>query len=166
MDPTSLVIGAALAFGGRTLLTRILLLKFSRDVRALNAGRYEGLLSAYADDAVLHFNVGDHRWSGTWTGKAAIEQFLQTFAAAGLQGEIKTIAMSGPPWAMTLWARFDDRAASPDGDELYANRSAIVLRTRWGKVVDHEDFWVDTAAIAEFDRKLTGLGVAASPAAG
>ncbi len=36
----------------------------------------------------------------------------------------------------------------------------LVLRTRSGKVVEREDFYVDTEGIASFDRKLTELGVA------
>ena len=38
MDVKSLVVGAAIAFGGRALLSRALLLKFSRDVKQLNGG--------------------------------------------------------------------------------------------------------------------------------
>jgi hypothetical protein len=30
----------------------------------------------------------------------------------------------------------------------------LVLRTRWGRVVDHEDFFTDTERIAAFDRAL------------
>ena len=49
--------------------------------------------------------------------------------------------VAGPPWAMTLVARFDDRATGPDGEELYTNRVAMVARTRWGRIVEHEDFY-------------------------
>ncbi len=35
----------------------------------------------------------------------------------------------------------------------------ILARTRWGKIVDHEDFYVDTGRIAAFDQKLRELGV-------
>jgi hypothetical protein len=35
------------------------------------------------------------------------------------------------------------------------------MRTRWGKVVDQEDFYADTSSIVAFDRTLTELGVAA-----
>lgn len=64
---------------------------------------------------------------------------------------------------MTLWARLDDRATGPGGEPLYENRAAVVLKTRWGKVVEQEDYYVDTVRMAEFDRKLTALGVV-SPA--
>lgn len=156
----NVVAGAALAVAGRALLPQLLLVKFGRDVEKLNAGDHSTLLAAYADDAVLHFNDGDHRWAGDWVGKAAIDRFLQNFTAAKVQGEIKQIAVSGPPWALTMLVRFDDYADGPDGTRLYANRTVLVLRTKWGKVVDQEDFYVDTTAIGEFDRRLTELGVA------
>jgi hypothetical protein len=35
----------------------------------------------------------------------------------------------------------------------------IVARTRWGKIVEHDDFYLDTARIVAFDEKLRELGV-------
>jgi ketosteroid isomerase-like protein len=157
--------GAALALGARALLPRVLLLKFSGDVAKLNAGNHAALLDAYADDFVLHFPEGPHRWSGDWVGKAGMDRFLQSFTAAGIQGEIRQIATSGPLWAMTLWARFDDHADGPDGTRLYENSTVLVLRTRWGKIVEQSDFFVDTARLVDFDRKLAGLGVEPVPRA-
>ena len=117
------------------------------------------LLAGYADHAVLHFNDGPHRWSGDYRGKPAIERFLREFTAAGLTGEIRELWIEGPPWAATLIARFDDRATGPSGEELYANRVVIVARTRWGKIVEHEDFYEDTGRILAFDEKLRELGI-------
>lgn len=162
----TLLTGASLAVAGRALLARGLLLKFERDVRRLNAGDSAALLNAYADDAVLRFHVGEHRFSGDWVGREEIARFLRNFTNAGLHGEIKSMAMSGPPWALTLWARFDDRVDAPDGGRLYANRTAIVLRTRWGKIVEHEDFYADTGVIADFERVLTERGLAPVPKRG
>jgi ketosteroid isomerase-like protein len=159
MERKSLLTGAAIAIAGRALLPKLLLVKFGRDVKKLNAGDHSTLLDAYADDAVLRFNDGDHRWAGDWVGKAAIDRFLQNFTAAKVQGEIKQIAISGPPWALTMWVRFDDHADGPDGTRLYENRTALVLRTKWGRVVEQSDFYVDTERITAFDRKLTELGV-------
>jgi ketosteroid isomerase-like protein len=147
------------AVAGRALIPKLLLLKFGRDVKRLNEGDYSGLLAAYSEDVVLHFNEGDHRWSGDWIGKAGMERFLQNFTAAGIQGQIRQVALSGPPWAMTLWARFDDHDDAADGTRTYENRTVLVLRTRWGKIIEQDDFYADTARITTLDQKLTELGI-------
>ncbi len=159
IDKRSLIAGAGAAVAGRALLTRLILVKLRRDVARLNSGDYRPLLRGYADDAVLHFNEGPHRWAGDHRGKPAIERFLRDFTGAGLKGEVRTVWIGGPPWAMTLVARFDDRATGPGGEELYANRVVIVARTRWGKIVEHEDFYLDTARIVAFEETLRALGV-------
>jgi len=105
----SVIAGAGVAVAARALFPRVLLLKLRRDVRRLNAGDYQPLLAGYAHDAVLHFNEGPHRWSGEHRGKAAIDRFLRDFTGAGLQGEIRALWIAGPPWALTMVARFDDR---------------------------------------------------------
>ena len=158
---SSLLAGVALGLGARALLPRLLLLKFRPDVAKLNAGDYKPLLSSYADDFVLHFNEGPHRWSGDWVGKPAFDRFLQNFTAAGIQGEIKSVATSGPLWALKMWVRFDDHADAPDGTRIYENQTVLVLRTRWGKVVEQHDFYIDAAAILDFERALQELGVPA-----
>ena len=155
--------GAALAWGAGALVPRVLRAKFSKDLEALNGGDHRPLLSAYSEDFVLAFHDGDHRWRGEWRGRDGMERFLRNFTAAKLQGEIKAIAVSGPPWAMTIWARMDDHADSPDGERLYENRTVIVLQTRWGKVVRQDDFYADTGRIEAFERRLSDLGVPAVP---
>jgi ketosteroid isomerase-like protein len=163
IDKRSLLAGAGAAIAGRALLTRLVLIKLRRDVARLNAGDYRALLAGYADDAVLHFNEGPHRWSGEHRGKREIERFLQDFTGAGLKGEIRTIWTGGPPWGLILVVRFDDRAVGPGGEELYANRTVIVARTRWGKIVEQDDFYFDTARIGSLEERLAALGV--TPAA-
>jgi hypothetical protein len=112
---------------------------------------------------VLRFAPGAHRWAGDWVGTAELDAFFRNFVGARVRGTIREIALSGPPWALTLWVRFDDHADGEDGERLYENRTVLVLRTRWGKVVEHEDFYVDTTRMADFDRELTRRGVAAVP---
>jgi ketosteroid isomerase-like protein len=160
MKNWKLAAGAAGAFGLRALVLRGMLFALRRDAAKLNEGDLEPLLSRYADDAVLVFPEGDHRWAGEHRGKVAIERFLTDFAAAGLRGELADLAVAGPPWALRMMVRFDDRATSPDGAELYSNRVMMHIQTRWGKIVRHEDFFADTARIAEFDRRLGELGIA------
>ena len=160
MTPTlGFLAGAGAAIAGRALLPHLALLKLRRDVAKLNAGDHRPLLAGFADDAVLHFNEGPHRWSGDHRGKPAIERFLRDFTGAGLQGELGMLWISGPPWALTLAVRFDDHATGPEGEELYANRVMIVARTRWAKIVEQRDFYEDTGRIAALDEKLRALGV-------
>lgn len=158
---SNLLAGAALALGARALLPRLLLFKFQPGIDQLNAGDHRGLLDNYADDFVLHFHDGPHRWAGDWVGKAGMDRFLQNFTAAGIKGEIKSIATSGPIWAMTMWVRFDDHADAPDGTRIYDNHTVLVLRTRLGKVVEQHDYFADTAAILALDNALEELGVEA-----
>ncbi len=155
--------GAAFALGARALFPRLLLLQFSGPVAKLNEGDHAALLDTYADDFVLHFHEGPHRWSGDWVGKAGMDRFLRNFTAAGIKGEVVGLATSGPLWALTIWVRFDDHAEAPDGTRIYENSTVLVLRSRWGKVIEQYDFFVDTAAIVAFDRKLEELGVEAIP---
>lgn len=159
---TGVAVGVAAGLGARATVLVALRGKFRGDVRRLNAGDPSTLLAAYADDAVLHFPQGDHRFSGPWRGRAAIERFLTTFVASRVQGRLRDVAVSGPPWALTMWVRFDDHADADDGTRLYENRAVLVLRTRWGRVVDHEDFFTDTERIAAFDRALAERELVAS----
>jgi ketosteroid isomerase-like protein len=148
--------GAGLALTGRALVSRALLLKLRRDVRALNAGDTRPLLSNFAQDAVMRFNDGEHRWAGEHRGKVAIAAFLQSFVDAGLQGHVRELLVSGPPWRMTLIARFDDHASDGAGEEIYRNRTILLARARWGRIVFEEDFYEDTQRIVELERRLSG----------
>ena len=150
--------GVAAAFGARALMHRVLLWQFARNLAALNAGDYRPLLANYADDAVLHFNDGPHRWAGEHRGKAAIERFLQEFVGAGLEGEIRALWTGGAPWAMTMAVRFDDEATA-GGRRLYANRVAMVIRTRWGRIVEQQDFYEDSERIPAFEQALREHGI-------
>lgn len=151
---TALAMGACLAVSTRAALRQALLAKFRSDVRKLNAGEPEGLLAAYDNDAILRFHDGDHRWAGTHRGRQAIGQFLRNMVDAGLQGTIREIWMGGPPWALTLVARFDDQATGPDGGVLYSNRAVLVVRTRWGRIVEQDDFYEDTSRIESLEAQL------------
>jgi len=151
--------GVAGAVAARRLLVRVLLFKFRRDIAALNTGDCGPVLSSYARDAVLHFNEGPHRWSGEHRGKPAIASFLKNFVDAGIHGHITELFISGPPWRMTLLARFDDHANDPTGQEIYRNRTVLLVRTRWGRIVRQEDFYEDTQAIDALEIRLAELGV-------
>ncbi len=151
--------GAGGLLAAKALLARVLLLKLRRDVRALNSGEYRPLLAGYAADATIRFNDAEHRWAGEHQGREAIERFLRNFVGAGLQGEIRELFISGMPWRLTLIARFDDHAHDQEGREIYRNRTVLLARARWGRIVWQEDFYEDTERITALERRLTELGV-------
>jgi ketosteroid isomerase-like protein len=155
----SLLTGAAAAVAARAVLPHLMLVKLRRDVTRLNAGDYQPVLAGFTDDAVLHFNAGPHRWSGDFVGKPEIERFLKNFVAAGLHGELGRMWISGPPWALELCVRFNDKAHGPDGEQIYANRTVLWARTRWGRIVEQRDYYEDTGRIVELDTKLDQLGI-------
>jgi hypothetical protein len=35
----------------------------------------------------------------------------------------------------------------------------MTVRTKWGRIVEHDDFYADTARIVAFEEKLRTLGV-------
>jgi ketosteroid isomerase-like protein len=153
------IAGFAGAIAARALFIRALEFRFHRVTRALNAGDFGPLLSNYAEDALLRFNDREHRWAGEHRGRPAIARFLENFVAAGLKGEIAELFMAGPPWRLTLLVRFDDHAHGPAGEELYRNRTVLLVRMRWGRIVLHEDFYEDTQRILELESSLTALGI-------
>ena len=153
--------GALGAIGARRLLKALILFKLRRDVRSLNAGDYAPLLAGYAEDAVLRFNDGEHRWAGDHRGRAAIERFFRNFVAAGIEGEVIDLFIAGPPWRLSLLVRFDDHAHGPDGAQLYRNRTLLLARSRWGRIVEQQDFYEDTGRIVALDARLSELGVPA-----
>jgi hypothetical protein len=153
------IAGAVGAIAVRGAMARLLLTKLRRDVRALNAGDVRPVLSNYGEHAVLRFNVGEHRWAGEHRGKGAIARFLENFVAAGLQGAVTELFIAGPPLRLTLVARFEDHADGPAGEELYRNRTVLLARTRWGRIVRQEDFYEDSQRIAELENSLIELGI-------
>ncbi len=109
----------------------------------------------------MHLNAGPHRWSGDFVGKPKIERFLKNFVAAGLRGELGRLWTSGPPWALAVCVHFNDEAHGPDGEQIYANRTVLWARTRWGRIVEQRDYYEDTGRILELDSKLHRLGIPA-----
>ncbi len=147
---------ARAAYGGavRALLRR--------NVARLMDGDPAPLLAMYHRDAVLTF-PGEHSWGRTHRGRDEVAAFLRRFLDVGLRGELGTIFLDGPPWAMRIAVEFDDHAHDPaTGERIYENRAVIVLHTRWGRVV-REEVYEDTQKVAAFDERLAAR--AATPTA-
>ena len=158
----SIIVGLAggllAGLAARSVLNRALLSMLGRDVDRLNAGDPSGLSSRFADDSVLHFHDGPHRFAGPngglFRGRDEIAGFLGLFVRAGVRGEVKEFWTAGPPWRLTVIVRFDDHADGPSGQRRYENRTVLVLRFRGLQIIDQQDFFVDTQRIADFDAVL------------
>ena len=90
---------------------------------------------------------------------AATGTFRVNCVHYGIKGEITELWVGGWPWRMTILAGFDDHADGPDGTRMYENHTVLMCRTRMGKIVHQEDFYVDTVRMLAFDRKLTELDI-------
>jgi ketosteroid isomerase-like protein len=132
-----------------------------RNIKALNEGRYQPALAMFAADATLTF-PGDNNWSRqyripqpgraafpTHRGRAEIEGFLQNYVDNDIQMEIEDILVNGPPWNTRAAVVVHDWALDADGNEVYANRAVLFVRTRWGRIVAQEDY-EDTERAAAF----------------
>jgi ketosteroid isomerase-like protein len=152
-----------------------------RNIDRLNQGDYGPTLAMYTDDATLTF-PGDNSWARmfrppepgrqpfpTLQGRAEIEAFLTRYVADGIQMQVEEILVNGPPWnaraAVVAHDWVPGRPGLPgwdgvDGHDRYQNRAVLYVRTRWGKIVAHEDF-EDSERAAAFDR-LTAATAAPS----
>ena len=146
---TVTLLGLPLAGAAYGALTKRLLRMYAA---RLMDGDIDGFLRFYADDATLEF-PGDNSWGPAYRGKDEIRGFLERFLSVGLRGEVHEIAITGPPWAATVFVRFTDRVRAPDGTLVYENDAVIRLESRWGKVV-RERVYEDTEKVAELDRYL------------
>ncbi len=138
----------------------------SRNIRLANEGRYAPTLAMFAPDATLTF-PGDNSWSRqhrvpragldphpTHRGRAEIEAFLRRYVEFGIQMEIEDILVNGPPWNMRAAVRVRNWILDGAGTEIYANRAVLMVRSRWGKLVDQEDY-EDTQRVAAFDGRIS-----------
>jgi ketosteroid isomerase-like protein len=145
-----------------------------RNLRRLNQGDYGPALAMYAPDATLTF-PGDNSWArefrppepgrqpfATLRGRAEIESFLSRYVGQGIQMEVEDILVNGPPWnARAAVVAHDWIPGRPDqpgldgelGHDRYNNRAVLFVRTRWGKIVAHEDF-EDSERAAAYDALL------------
>jgi ketosteroid isomerase-like protein len=137
-----------------------------RNLRALNEGNYGPTLAMFDEGAELTF-PGDNSWARqfrvpqpgresfpTHRGRAEIETFLRTYADNHIQMEIEDILVNGPPWNTRVALRVHDWIRGADGNDIYANRAVLMVRSSWGKVRSQEDY-EDTERAAALDRHLS-----------
>ena len=133
-----------------------------RNIGLANEGNYGPALAMMAPDATLTF-PGDNSWSRqfrepvadrrphpTHVGRDEIEGFLRRYADQGVHMEVEDILVNGPPWNMRAAIRVNDWIRDDAGGERYTNRAVLMVRTRWGKIVEQEDY-EDTERVAALD---------------
>ena len=134
-----------------------------RNIGRLNAGEYAPALAMFAADATLAF-PGDNSLAGefrppqpgrdafvTHADRDEIERFLRRYVDTGMQMAVDDILVNGPPWNTRAAARVHHWVPGPDGHDLYNNRAVLFVHTRWGKILDQEDY-EDTERVAAFER--------------
>lgn len=94
------------------------------------------------------------------TSKLSTAEAIRFGSARGCTARSSTSG-PGPRWAPKLVARFDDHADAFDGERLYENQAVLVVKIRFGTIVEQQDFYLDTQRIVDFDRALTDRGVTA-----
>jgi ketosteroid isomerase-like protein len=146
-----------------------------RNIAKLNTGDYGPALAMYTDDATLTF-PGDNSWATmfgphergraavpTHRGRAEIEAFLRRYTEHGIQMVVDDILVNGPPWRARAAVRCHDWIPGDHGGDVYDNRAVMWVQTRWGRIVEHEDY-EDTQRTTAYDDHLARQ-VASSTAA-
>src|SRR5262249_36633171 len=133
-----------------------------RNIARLNAGDYRPALAMFANDATLTF-PGANSWAAmfrphargrhavpTHRGRVEIEAFLRRHTEQGIQMEVEDILVNGPPWRARAAVRCHDWTPGEDGNDVYNNRAVLWVRTRWGRILEQEDY-EDTERSAAYD---------------
>lgn len=128
----------------------------TRAFNLLAAGDIGPMLSLFAKDAVFSF-PGDNSWAGEHRGHDEIARWLTRFASVKMHFEVRDVAVSGPPWNMTIFTHFVDSNIAADGTVVYRNAGVLYDKARWFKIHHHEDF-TDVLAIESFDDYLASQG--------
>lgn len=127
-------------------------------------GNIKPTLMLDAPDVSLTF-PGDNSWSGTYRGRAEVEQWLRRLADVGIQTFPDEVVAKGFPWKTTICVRGHDYLRSADGELIYENRFVIWGHMRWGRLRTYE-VYEDTVKPRGLDAYLEGAqalsGVAAT----
>lgn len=82
-----------------------------------------------------------------------IEAVVSTISSAtGIFMHVDDILVNGPPWNTRIAVRGHHWVAAPNGEDDYHNRAVLFATTRWGKIINQEDY-EDTVRVADFDAR-------------
>lgn len=132
--------------------------------QSLSEGDYEPALVGLAEP-FEHTFAGDHALGGTRHTadgfRAWFERLFRLFP--NLNFEIRSIAVSGPPWDIVSVVEWIDRA-TPAGGGTYENCGVHVIRLHWGKLASIHAY-LDTHVIIETLRVMAANGFEEAAAA-
>jgi ketosteroid isomerase-like protein len=120
------------------------------------AGQDGLMMMATAADVTFSF-PGSSSFAANLVGRESLREWLARFTALRPRFEIRDVAVSGPPWNMTVAVRFHDAIGAD-----YENEGVEWLRMRWGRVRSLEVF-LDTERVSSWEGRLAG---AAGPPSG
>ena len=115
------------------------------------AGDDSVMMKATAADVTFRF-PGSSSFAASLTGREPLRAWLARFTAFSPRFEVRDVAVSGPPWNMTVALRFHDAIGAD-----YENDGVEWLRIRWGRVRSVEVF-LDTERVSSWESRHAGLG--------
>jgi len=87
-------------------------------------------------------------------GRAEIQAFMQRFVDMKIEMVVEDVLVNGPPWNLRIAARVHHWIVIPNGEDIYTNRAVLFATSRWGRIVEQEDY-EDTTRVADFDDYLS-----------
>jgi hypothetical protein len=114
------------------------------------AGHDSLMMMAAAPDVTFNF-PGSNSFAASLAGRESLQGWLARFTALSPTFDIRDIAVSGPPWNMTVAVRFHDAIGAD-----YENEGVEWLRIRWGRVRSLEVF-LDTERVSAWEGRHAGV---------
>jgi ketosteroid isomerase-like protein len=110
------------------------------------AGDDRLMMRATAPDVSFRF-PGTSSFAASLQSREALHEWLARFGTLSPTLEVGDVAVSGPPWNMTVAVRFRDAIGTD-----YENEGVEWLHMRWGRVRSLEVF-LDTERISSWERR-------------
>lgn len=137
--------------------------KVLRSFERLSEGDASVALGLMADDVHYRFE-GDHALGGERVSRRGMELwFSRLFRLLKSRFVIRSVEVSGWPWATTVYTVFDDHVTPLVGTP-YVNHGVQVAELEWGKAVRIRTF-IDTARMVDALDEIAASGVAEAHAA-
>jgi ketosteroid isomerase-like protein len=120
------------------------------------AGDASLMMKATAADVSLRF-PGSSSFAASLVGRESLRAWLERFTALDTKFDLREVAVSGPPWNMTVAVRFHDAIGTD-----YENEGVEWLHIRRGRVRSIEVF-LDTERVSAWERRHPELAQAGGP---